>query len=541
LLKKSLAVGIILLFIISSITPMVFGYNEESLCSNNEENKIYEKSILLSGPMDSPWPMKCHDIYHTGRSPYSTADNPGIEKWRFKCSWVEDGIVIGNDGTLYFGDEDWYFYAINPDGILKWEYRTGGDITSAPAIDEDGTIYVNSWDDYLYALYSNNGTLKWKFYASSAQITSSPAIGEDGTIYFGTMWSLGDGGKIFAVNPDGTEKWWYQTGSHITSDPAIGDDGTVYIGSQDSYLYAMYPNGTLRWKFKTGGLIQGSPSIDIDRTIYIGSYDDYLYALNPDGSLKWKCKIGAGTATNPSIGIDGTIYVGGSKLYAIYPNGDIKWNFDVGPEQFIGFSSPAISADGTIYFGTRIGYDGVEGGDIVAVNPDGTEKWRKRIANNYYVDSSPCIAEDGTVYIGSTYNQGKGYLHAFGPVESNVPPDTPTITGTTNGKAREEYYYTFTSIDPDNNPVSYYIDWGDDTTTETMDFASGEIGSASHTYNARDEYTIRAKAKDTLGEESDWATLKVSMPNNKVIISPFFRFLENHTPMFPILRKIIGQ
>ena len=37
MIKKSLAVGIILLFLISSITPMVFGYNEESSCSSDEE------------------------------------------------------------------------------------------------------------------------------------------------------------------------------------------------------------------------------------------------------------------------------------------------------------------------------------------------------------------------------------------------------------------------------------------------------------------------------------------------------------------------
>ena len=72
-----------------------------------------------------------------------------------------------------------------------------------------------------------------------------------------------------------------------------------------------------------------------------------------------------------------------------------------------------------------------------------------------------------------------------------------------------------------------------------MDFASGELGSASHTYNTRGGYTIKAKARDTLGEESDWATLTVSMPKNK-IINPFERFLENHPHLFPILRQLMG-
>ena len=87
--KKTLALGIIFLFVVSIVTPIVIGYESKE----------------ASGPMDSPWPMKCHDNRHTGRSPYSTADNPGIEKWRFACDWVEGGIVIDNNGVLYFGDE----------------------------------------------------------------------------------------------------------------------------------------------------------------------------------------------------------------------------------------------------------------------------------------------------------------------------------------------------------------------------------------------------------------------------------------------------
>ncbi len=75
-------------------------------------------------------------------------------------------------------------------------------------------------------------------------------------------------------------------------------------------------------------------------------------------------------------------------------------------------------------------------------------------------DSSPCIDEDGTVYIGSQSEAG-GYIHAFGPVESNSPPETSTISGETNGEAGVGYWYTFVAVDPDNNPVTFYIDWGD--------------------------------------------------------------------------------
>ena len=571
-----LTIGTAILFIASAVAPIVHGYEIETTDSELMDNlsfycydehehpssKAYyygerfqnefsdveldKLSIPIESiprksdePKDTPWPMKCHNLHHTSQSPYSTADNLGTEKWRFSTDGsVDGGPVIDNDGTIYFGGNygglPWYLFAVYPDGTLKWKYKTNGLIVATPAINEDGTIYIGTFDAKLYAI-NPNGSQKWKSGAGSS-IASSPAIADDGTVYIGTMEP---GNSIVAFYPNGTKKWSYETEHFITSDPAIGDDGTVYIGSADTYLYALYPNGTLRWRFKTGDWVKGHPSITDDGTIYFPSFDDYLYALYPNGTMKWKYKLQYGSSGSAAIGDDGTIYIGRNKLYAIYPNGTKKWTFDLGTDRWVAKSSPAISADGTIYFGTNIG--DTNGGDIIAVNSDGTERWRKKIATDW-VDSSPCIAEDGTVYIGSTYDSawGYGYLHAFGPVESNTSPQTPTISGETNGKIGEEYEYKLSAVDPDNNPISCYIEWGDGTTTGwTREYASGEQWSASHTYNARGEYTIKAKARDTLGEESDWGTLEVSMPKNKMI-NPFERFLENHPRMFPILRQLIG-
>jgi len=61
----------------------------------NEVEDLGELTVGSSNLMDSPWPMYCHDTHHTGQSPYSTADNPGAEKWRFWTdSYMEDSAVI---------------------------------------------------------------------------------------------------------------------------------------------------------------------------------------------------------------------------------------------------------------------------------------------------------------------------------------------------------------------------------------------------------------------------------------------------------------
>jgi hypothetical protein len=84
-------------------------------------------------------------------------------------------------------------YAINPDGTLKWNFKTDNSIGSSPTIGSDGTIYVGSYDGYLYA-----------------------------------------------INPDGTLKWKLQTDNPIKSSPVLDDTGILYIGSGNKKILAVY-------------------------------------------------------------------------------------------------------------------------------------------------------------------------------------------------------------------------------------------------------------------------------------------------------------
>ena len=307
--KTILAIGIIILFISSPTLPIVFGYEYESInkektiekynfnsyniseilnteqyyISKETENyKILElkKTIIstqitqmLESPLDSPWPMYCHDTRHTGRSPYSTVDTSDTEKWNIHLNgYIWGSPVIDDEGIIYVGSYD--FYAIYPDGKIKWCIEDIGRFSSAGAIDENGILYIGSiWNhpNYFYAIDTSNGDLKWRKQISN-HIFSSPAIGEEGTIYFGS-----DNENIYAYYPNGTLRWQYKTGNAVLSSPAIGEDGTVYCGSHDKHLYAFHPNnGTVKWKYKTGDWIRTSPCIADDGTIYVVSLDNHL-------------------------------------------------------------------------------------------------------------------------------------------------------------------------------------------------------------------------------------------------------------------------
>ncbi|PNX50059.1 MAG: hypothetical protein BV456_08000, partial [Thermoplasmata archaeon M8B2D] len=100
----------------------------------------------------------------------------------------------------------------------------------------------------------------------------------------------------------------------------------------------------------------------------------------------------------------------------------------------------------------------------------------------------------------------------------NAPPNTPIIDGPNSGKSGTLYTYTFTSTDPDGDDITeYIIDWGDGLNeTITGPFISGNPQTKNHTWDEKGNYIIKAKAKDFYGAESDWASLEVTMPKNKV-------------------------
>jgi len=398
---------------------------------------LFMISLVGAQLADSPWPMFHGNLKHTGQSPYDTSHVDGTVKWEFKTEdRIEASPVIASDGTIYIGSHDSNFYAINRDGSLKWvfdagepEYIEGWDvmkaILSTAAIDSDGTIYFISFADKLFAL-NPDGSIKWSVpMAAGFGAWSSAAIGSDGTIYIGSAIdytgiiskSINTGGRLYAINSDGTEKWYFQTESDINSNPAIGSDGTIYFGSSTglknvTYLHAINPDGTEKWRFTTDTWIESAPSIAEDGTIYINTYEGVLYAINPDGTLKWEFQAGVGMNACPAIGEDGTIYVGAwdNYFYALNSDGTLKWKFET-PPAFEGIgSSAAIGSDRTIYFGSNNGI-------FYALNNNGTEKWQYEPSFQAGFVSSPAIGADGTVYVGGQ----SGVLYAFGgPGEGGV-------------------------------------------------------------------------------------------------------------------------
>jgi rhodanese-related sulfurtransferase len=102
------------------------------------------------------------------------------------------------------------------------------------------------------------------------------------------------------------------------------------------------------------------------------------------------------------------------------------------------------------------------------------------------------------------------------PIIGNQPPDKPDISGKVNGKVGETYEYGFIANDPENDTIYYYINWSDNSTEDWIGpYNSGTEVIITHNWTEQGIYLIQAKVRDKYGDESNWSTLEINMPEEQ--------------------------
>ena len=127
-------------------------------------------------------------------------------------------------------------------------------------------------------------------------------------------------------------------------------------------------------------------------------------------------------------------------------------------------------------------------------------------------------------------------------INENQAPLSPVIAGKVQGKAGETFEYKVITSDPEGHDVYYFVEWGD-TTVEDWDgpYASNEEASFIHSWQQTGSYTIRAKAKDQHGSESEWGTLQIQMPRSPLLMRTFIYQLLNHIFRdYPLINTLIS-
>ena len=118
-------------------------------------------------------------------------------------------------------------------------------------------------------------------------------------------------------------------------------------------------------------------------------------------------------------------------------------------------------------------------------------------------------------------------------------PLPPVIDGPTSGKIKENYSYTISTTDPDEDDIYYCIDWGDGNYEGWKGpYTSGAETSVSHQWDQEGTFTIRVKTKDIDEHQSGWSDpFEIKMPKSK-INNPLLRFSINHEDFLQLLRMI---
>jgi len=200
---------------------------------------------------------------------YGLDRQSGAEKWQF--TEAEDRYIASSllyNGTVYAPNTDYVLYALDENGKLQWQFKTGGPNWSKPVTDGN-TLYLTSMDHYLYAL-----NLSY----SAAELTAD----ENGnqTVVAAPVWSL-------------------DLGTAVVSNPVL-EDGILYVGTVDGVLYAIdVESHSVLWQFKEEdefASIWGTPVLTSD-AIFFGDESGNLYALDKaDGSTLWPSPFAAGSS-----------------------------------------------------------------------------------------------------------------------------------------------------------------------------------------------------------------------------------------------------
>jgi hypothetical protein len=279
-------------------------------------------------------------------------------------------------------------------------------------------------------------------------------------------------------------------------------------------------DGTEKWRKvlinypDRGGWTWSSPAIGKDGTVYIGTYVSDLE------SFGWLFAICDGVEdtppSKPLINGPTSGYLGENYEFTIYstdPEGeDISYYVEWEPSSLLVFW-----------------YGPYKSGETITVN----HTWETYVSGEYIIK---VIARD-------TYGMESEHTDFKIHIYDNYPPSQPSIEGRRNGDVGFPYTYTVASNDPEGHDISYYIKWGDgSTSTWSTPLSSGNSYSGNHTWGSKGTYTIEAKAKDIKGAESEWAALTVIMPYsyNKPISHFLDLFFQRFPNAFPLLRHLFG-
>jgi outer membrane protein assembly factor BamB len=294
--------------------------------------------------------------------------------------------------TVTVGNYKWNSVDLNFGGL------TGYVKTSNPVFSPDGkTIYIptSTPAGHLFAIDVVSGEFKWVFAISQITYGGGALVAPDGTIYQCVRNATIN--NVYAINPNGTQKWAVKLDAAIGAFPALSADGVLYCLTNKSTLYALdASSGAIKWQQSLDGATGSAVAIDKAGNVYAGT-SAAIYSFKSNKEQNWKLE-------EVNVTEQATFALKDQVLYATLKNGGLvavdmtngtkKWTYPTtkGDAYF-----PIADKNGNVYF-TEKGSQTVH-----AVNASGSKIWEKNVGNNLNY-SGGALSTDGILYIGTQSN-----------------------------------------------------------------------------------------------------------------------------------------
>lgn len=294
--------------------------------------------------------------------------------------------------TVTVGNYKWNSVDLNFGGL------TGYVKTSNPVFSPDGkTMYIptSTPAGHLFAIDVVSGEFKWVFAISQITYGGGALVAPDGTIYQCVRNATIN--NVYAINPNGTQKWAVKLDAAIGAFPALSADGVLYCLTNKSTLYALdASSGAIKWQQSLDGATGSAVAIDKAGNVYAGT-SVAIYSFKSNKEQNWKLE-------EVNVTEQATFALKDQVLYATLKNGGLvavdmtngtkKWTYPTtkGDAYF-----PIADKNGNVYF-TEKGSQ-----TIHAVNASGSKIWEKNVGNNLNY-SGGALSTDGILYIGTQSN-----------------------------------------------------------------------------------------------------------------------------------------
>ena len=294
--------------------------------------------------------------------------------------------------TVTVGNYKWNSVDLNFGG------HTGYVKTSNPVFSPDGkTMYIptSTPAGHLFAIDVVSGEFKWVFAISQITYGGGALVAPDGTIYQCVRNATIN--NVYAINPNGTQKWAVKLDAAIGAFPALSADGVLYCLTNKSTLYALdASSGAIKWQQSLDGATGSAVAIDKAGNVYAGT-SAAIYSFKSNKEQNWKLE-------EVNVTEQATFALKDQVLYATLKNGGLvavdmtngtkKWTYPTtkGDAYF-----PIADKNGNVYF-TEKGSQTVH-----AVNASGSKIWEKNVGNNLNY-SGGALSTDGILYIGTQSN-----------------------------------------------------------------------------------------------------------------------------------------